>query len=149
MFECDDADETCQLTFSLFMTMAGFSLCFVVAEVIPLFLITLFTVIAYDLGNGAKAVWLVVSQFIAVGSIVPFVGPLVDLIGRKKVTLVSLVLIIVSMIVLVRSFYLPDMVKGICQSRQLPRECIHRELEPLTLQLRREPPTTLPALSWP
>lgn len=82
------------------MTMLGFSLSFVVAEVIPLFLITLFTVIAYDLGNGEKAIWLLVSQFIAVGSIVPFVGPLIDLIGRKGVTLLSLGLITVSMILL-------------------------------------------------
>jgi MFS family permease len=82
------------------MTMVGFSLSFVIAEVIPLFLITLFTVIAYDLGSGDKAVWLIVSQFIAVGSIVPFVGPLIDLIGRKYVTLVSLCLIVVAMILL-------------------------------------------------
>lgn len=78
--------------------MAGFSLSFVVAEAIPLFLITLFTVMAYDLGDGDKAIWLIVAQFIAIGSIVPFVGPLVDLIGRKKVTLLSLCLIVVSMI---------------------------------------------------
>lgn len=82
------------------MTMFGFSLSFVIAEVIPLFLITLFTVIAYDLGDGDKAIWLIVAQFIAVGSIVPFVGPLVDLIGRKMVTLVSLILIIISMILI-------------------------------------------------
>jgi len=82
------------------MTMVGFSLSFVIAEVIPLFLITLFTVIAYDLGSGDKAVWLIVSQFIAVGSIVPFVGPLIDLIGRKYVTLVSLCLVVVAMILL-------------------------------------------------
>jgi MFS family permease len=81
--------------------MVGFSLSFVIAEVVPLFLITLFTVIAYNLGAGDKAVWLVVSQFIAIGSIVPFVGPLVDLIGRKYVTLISLCLIVVSMILLV------------------------------------------------
>jgi len=80
------------------MTMLGFSLSFVIAEVIPLFLITLFTVISYDLGDGEKAIWLIVAQFIAVGSIVPFVGPLVDLIGRKMVTLVSLGLIVVAMI---------------------------------------------------
>jgi MFS family permease len=78
--------------------MLGFSLSFVIAEVIPLFLITLFTVISYDLGDGGKAIWLIVAQFIAVGSIVPFVGPLVDLIGRKMVTLVSLGLIVVAMI---------------------------------------------------
>lgn len=82
------------------MTMLGFSLSFVIAEVIPLFLITLFTVMAYDLGAGDKAIWLVVSQYIAVGSVVPFVGPLVDLIGRKGITLLSLCLVIISMILL-------------------------------------------------
>jgi MFS family permease len=55
---------------------------------------------AYDLGAGDKAIWLIFSQFIAAGSIVPFVGPLVDLIGRKWITLLSLGLIVVSMILL-------------------------------------------------
>lgn len=89
-----------KVNFGFFMTMVGFSLSFCIAEVIPLFLITLFTVMAYDLGDGGKAVWLIVAQFIAVGSIVPFVGPLVDLIGRKKVTLLSLGLVVVAMILL-------------------------------------------------
>ena len=80
--------------------MLGFSLSFCIAEVIPLFTITLLTLMAYDLGDGEKAIWLVVSQFIAVGSIVPFVGPLIDLIGRKLVTLLSLCLVVVSMILL-------------------------------------------------
>ncbi|PVH71282.1 putative major facilitator superfamily transporter [Cadophora sp. DSE1049] len=82
------------------MTMLGFSISFVVAEVIPLFLITLFTVIAYDLDSGDMAIWLLVAQFIAVGSTVPFVGPLVDLLGRKWTTLVSLLFTVVSMILL-------------------------------------------------
>jgi MFS family permease len=89
-----------KVTFGFFMTMVGFSLSFVIAEVIPLFLITLFTVIAYDLGAGDKAIWLIVTQFIAVGSIVPFVGPLIDLIGRKYTTLVSLLVCVVAMILL-------------------------------------------------
>ncbi|KAH7311124.1 putative major facilitator superfamily transporter [Rhexocercosporidium sp. MPI-PUGE-AT-0058] len=80
--------------------MLGFSISFVVAEVIPLFLITLFTVIAYDLDSGDKAIWLIVAQFIAVGSTVPFVGPLVDLLGRKLTTLISLLFTVVSMILL-------------------------------------------------
>merc|ERR1712000_479056 len=87
-------------TFGFVMTMLGFSISFVVAEVIPLFLITLFTVIAYDLNSGDKAIWLIVAQFIAVGSTVPFVGPLVDLLGRKWTTLVSLLFTVVSMILL-------------------------------------------------
>ncbi|CZT48556.1 related to MFS drug efflux pump [Rhynchosporium secalis] len=87
-------------TIGFIMTMLGFSISFVVAEVIPLFLITLFTVIAYDLDSGDKAIWLIVAQFIAVGSTVPFVGPLVDLLGRKLTTLTSLLLTIVSMILL-------------------------------------------------
>ncbi|TVY44876.1 Efflux pump [Lachnellula subtilissima] len=89
-----------KLTFGFFMTMLGFSLSFVIAEVIPLFLITLFTVMAYDVGAGDKAIWLIVTQFISIGSIVPFVGPLVDLIGRKGITLLSLCLVVISMILL-------------------------------------------------
>jgi len=92
--------NTRKRTFGFVMTMLGFSISFVVAEVIPLFLITLFTVIAYDLNSGDKAIWLIVAQFIAVGSTVPFVGPLVDLLGRKWTTLVSLLFTVVSMILL-------------------------------------------------
>ena len=89
-----------KVTFGFFMTMVGFSLSFCIAEVIPLFFITLFTVMAYDLGDGEKAIWMLVAQFIAVGSIVPFVGPLIDLIGRKMVTLLSLALLVIAMILL-------------------------------------------------
>lgn len=95
-----DTDAISKLTTSLFMTMVGFSLSFVIAEVIPLFLITLFTVISYDVGDPHKSIWLIVSQFIAVASIVPFVGPLIDLIGRKMITLVSLGLVAAAMIIL-------------------------------------------------
>jgi MFS family permease len=82
------------------MTMVGFSLSFVIAEVIPLFLITLFTVMAYHVGAGDKAIWLIVSQFITIGSTVPFVGPFTDLLGRKKITLLSLCFVVISMILL-------------------------------------------------
>ena len=96
----DDTNYSAKVTFGFFMTMLGFSLSFCIAEVIPLFLITLFTVMAYDLGDGGKAVWLIVAQFIAIGSTVPFVGPLIDLLGRKRITLLSLCLVVVSMILL-------------------------------------------------
>lgn len=89
-----------KFTLGFFMTMLGFSLSFVIAEVIPLFLITLFTVIAYNLGAGDKAIWLIVSQFITIGSTVPFVGPVTDLLGRKRITLFSLCLVVISMILL-------------------------------------------------
>lgn len=85
---------------SFFMTMFGFSLSFLVAEVIPLFLITLFTVIAYNGSAGKKAIWLVVAQFIAIGAIVRFVDPLIHLLGRKAITIISLCFTIVSIILL-------------------------------------------------
>lgn len=82
------------------MTMLGFSITFIVAEVIPLFLITLFTVIAFDLNASTYSVWLLNSQTIAVGAIAPFVGTISDLIGRKRITLLSLSLTIIAMIIL-------------------------------------------------
>lgn len=80
--------------------MLGFSITFVVAEVIPLLLITLFTVIAMDLNGASYAVWLLNSQTIAVGAIAPFVGTLSDLLGRKVFTLISLCLTVIGMILL-------------------------------------------------
>ena len=82
------------------MTMLGFSITFIVAEVIPLFLITLFTVIAFDLGASSYSIWLLNAQTIAVGSIAPFVGTLSDLLGRKNITLISLSLTVIAMITL-------------------------------------------------
>ena len=82
------------------MTIFGFSLSFVVAEAIPFFLITLFTVIAYNVGAGDKAIWLVVAQFIVIGAIVSFVGPLINLLGRKATTIISLSFTIVYIILL-------------------------------------------------
>lgn len=88
------------ITFSFVMTMMGFSMTFIVAEVVPLFMITLFTVIAYDLGAGNTVIWLVASEIIAVGAIVPFVGIFSDLLGRKGITMVSLCMTVVSMIII-------------------------------------------------
>lgn len=80
--------------------MLGFSITFIVAEVIPLFLITLFTVIAFDLDASSYSIWLLNSQTIAIGAIAPFVGRLSDLMGRKNITLISLSLTIIGMITL-------------------------------------------------
>lgn len=80
--------------------MLGFSITFVVAEVIPLIMITLFTVIAIDLKGATYSVWLLNSQTIAVGAIAPFVGTLSDLLGRRWFTLISLCFTVVGMIIL-------------------------------------------------
>jgi MFS family permease len=88
------------VNFRFVMTMLGFSITFVVAEVIPLFLITLFTVIAFDLNASSYSIWMLNSQVIAVGAIAPFVGRLSDLLGRKNITLLSLSLTIIAMITL-------------------------------------------------
>ena len=82
------------------MTMLGFGVTFIVAEMIPLFLITLFTIIAFDLGASSYSIWLLDAQTIAVGAIAPFLGILSDLLGRKRITLISLSLTRIAMITL-------------------------------------------------
>lgn len=82
------------------MTMVGFSLTFVVAEITPLFLITVFTIIAFDLNAFQYIIWILVSQLIAIAAISPFVGTLSDIFGRKMIILTSLVLTVLGMIVL-------------------------------------------------
>ncbi|KAL9112590.1 MAG: hypothetical protein Q9227_003161 [Pyrenula ochraceoflavens] len=94
-----DLEEN-KVTFAFIMSMAGFSLSFTVAEVIPLFMITIFTVIAIDLGSVDRAIWLLVSQIIPVAGISPFVGTITDLLGRKGITLLGLLLTIGSMVIL-------------------------------------------------
>ena len=81
------------------MTMLGLSMTFVAAEVVPLFQITLFTVIAFDLNASSYVIWLITSQLIATAAIVPFVGTLSDLLGRKGIVLTGLSLSILGMIV--------------------------------------------------
>ncbi|KAF2166002.1 hypothetical protein M409DRAFT_66911 [Zasmidium cellare ATCC 36951] len=89
-----------KLTFSFFMTMLGLSMAFIVAEVTPLFLVTCFTVIAYDLDAIDQVIWVIVAPYIATGAIAPFVGSLSDLLGRKGIILTSLAMGIVSFIML-------------------------------------------------
>ncbi|KAF2762288.1 putative major facilitator superfamily transporter [Pseudovirgaria hyperparasitica] len=89
-----------KVNFGFIMTMIGFSMAFVVAEVIPLLLVTVFTVIAYDLNAINSAVWLVVAPLIAVGAVSPFVGSLSDALGRKSLILASLGVTVVSMAIL-------------------------------------------------
>lgn len=80
--------------------MLGMSMAFIVAEVTPLFLVTCFTVIAYDLNAIDQVIWVIVAPYIATGAIAPFVGSLSDLLGRKGIILTSLGMGIVSFIML-------------------------------------------------
>ena len=80
------------------MTMLGLAMAFIVAEVTPLFFVTCFTVIAFDLGAIEKVVWILVAPYIATGAIAPFVGSLSDLMGRKGCIQFSLVLAILAFI---------------------------------------------------
>ena len=85
---------------------------FVAAEVVPLFLITLFTVISYDLNASAYVIWVIVSQFIAIGAVAPFVGTLADLLGRRVVVLAGLVCTVISMIVIGTAHSIAQMIAG-------------------------------------
>jgi MFS family permease len=80
------------------MTMLGLAMAFVVAEVTPLFFVTSFTVIAYDLNAMDKLIWILVGPYISTGAVAPFVGSLSDLMGRKGLIIFSLGLAIVSFI---------------------------------------------------
>jgi MFS family permease len=95
-----------------FMTMFGLSMAFVAAEVVPLFLITLFTVISYDLNASAYVIWVIVSQFIAIAAVAPFVGALADLLGRRIVVLAGLSCTVISMIVIGTSHHITQMIAG-------------------------------------
>jgi MFS family permease len=92
--------------------MLGFSMAFVAAEVVPLFLITLFTVIAYDLNASSYVIWVIVSQFIAIAAIAPFVGTLSDLIGRRMAVLGGLACTVVAMIVIGTAQNITGMIAG-------------------------------------
>ncbi|KAI5363193.1 putative major facilitator transporter Str1/Tri12, major facilitator superfamily [Septoria linicola] len=94
----EDAEGENKLTFGFFMTMLGLAMAFVVAEVTPLFFVTCFTVIAFDLGAIEKVVWILVAPYIATGAVAPFVGSLSDLMGRKGIIQFSLVLAILAFI---------------------------------------------------
>lgn len=85
---------------------------FVAAEVVPLFLITLFTVIAYDLNAGSYVIWIIVSQFIAIAAVAPFVGTIADLIGRRSVVLVGLSCTVVAMIIIGTVHNISGMIAG-------------------------------------
>jgi MFS family permease len=75
----------------IFMTMLGLSITFILAEATPLFLVTCFTIISYDLKAMDRVIWILVTPYISTGAIAPFVGNLSDLLGRRGIILVSLV----------------------------------------------------------
>lgn len=85
---------------------------FVAGEVVPLFLITLFTIIAYDLNASSYVIWIIVTGFIAVGAIAPFVGTLSDLLGRRNIVLLGLALTVVAMIVIGTAQNIAAMIAG-------------------------------------
>ncbi|CAK1358395.1 Vacuolar basic amino acid transporter 2 [Cercospora beticola] len=93
-----DEERENKVTFGFFMTMLGMAMAFIVAEVTPLFFVTCFTVIAFDLGAIEKVIWVLVAPYIATGAVAPFVGSLSDLMGRKGLIQFSLVLVIVAFI---------------------------------------------------
>jgi MFS family permease len=78
------------------MTMLGLSITFILAEATPLFLVTCFTIISYDLEAMDKVIWVLVTPYISTGAIAPFVGNLSDLLGRRGIILISLVASVVS-----------------------------------------------------
>lgn len=80
------------------MTMVGLGLAFIVAEVTPLFLVTCFTIIAADLDALDQVIWILVAPYIATGAIAPFVGNLSDVMGRRGIILLSLVLVVIAFI---------------------------------------------------
>lgn len=80
------------------MTMVGMCLAFIVAEITPLFLVTCFTIIAADLNALDKVIWILTAPYIATGAVAPFVGNLSDLIGRRGILLLSLVLIVIAFV---------------------------------------------------
>ncbi|CAK3876209.1 related to MFS drug efflux pump [Lecanosticta acicola] len=92
-----------KLTLGFVMTMIGLSLALVVAELTPLFTATTFTIIANDLHATKNMVWITVSAYIAEGAMVPFVGSLSDLFGRRKILLFSLVVKMLACIIMASS----------------------------------------------
>jgi MFS family permease len=101
-----------QVNFGFIMTMLGFSMTFVVAEVTPLFLITVFTIIAFDINASGYIIWILVSQLIAVAAIAPFVGTISDLLGRKTIVLISLGLTVVGNIVIGTTHHIAGLLAG-------------------------------------
>ncbi|KAK6584231.1 hypothetical protein PZA11_003961 [Diplocarpon coronariae] len=77
------------------MTILGCSFALAGAQMVPLLYLTLGTTIAYDLEAGSLTIWMFTSIMVAQGTLAPFVGPLADLFGRKRIFLVGLFVSIV------------------------------------------------------
>lgn len=73
------------------MTIVGCSLALAGSQIVPLLYLTLGTTIAYELGAPDLLIWMLTAGIVAQGALAPFIGPLADLVGRKHLFIIGLI----------------------------------------------------------
>ena len=81
------------------MTTLGCSFALAGAQIVPLLYLTLGTTIARDLNRVDLTFWILTAMIVAIGVLSPFVGPLADLMGRKPVFLIGIIISMIGAIV--------------------------------------------------
>jgi MFS family permease len=73
------------------MTVIGCSFALAGSQIVPLLYLTLGTTIAHELKRPDLLIWMLTAGIVAAGAMAPFVGPIADLLGRKVLFLIGLI----------------------------------------------------------
>lgn len=99
--EGDGYDHNKANSFSMgfILTVGGAAIGLASSQIYPLLYLTVATPIAKDLGHPELYIWFLTAGILAMGAVAPFVGPVSDLFGRKKIFLIGFVFEILGSIV--------------------------------------------------
>lgn len=94
------------------MTVVGCSFALCGSQIFPLLYLTLTTTVAKELNAQSLTIWLFTASSVAMGAVAPFIGPLADLIGRKPLFIIGLLLSVVGAIVCAVTPNAPGFIAG-------------------------------------
>ncbi|ELR04919.1 hypothetical protein VC83_02808 [Pseudogymnoascus destructans] len=97
---------------SFLMTVVGCSFALCGSQIFPLLYLTLTTTVAKELNAQSLTIWLLTASYVAMGAVAPFIGPLADLIGRKSLFIIGLLVSVVGAIVCAVTPNAPGFIAG-------------------------------------
>lgn len=109
--DCAMSDKI-QHSLHFIMTVVGCSFALCGSQIFPLLYLTLTTTVAKELNAQSLTIWLFTASYVAMGALAPFIGPLADLVGRKPLFIIGLLVSVVGSIVCAATPSAPGFIAG-------------------------------------